>query len=91
MQNLKNGGEVLAMLLPCAVVHQYVVEEYQDKLLKILMKDSIHEGLEGGRSIRQAEGHDEELIVALMRSKSRLLNVNLMHLDLVVPCSQVQF
>ena len=44
------------MFLPRAAVHENVVEEH-NKLPKILTEDSIHEGLESGRGVPQAEGH----------------------------------
>jgi hypothetical protein len=44
----------------------------------------IHEALEGGGGITQANGHDQKLIVALMSSKGILGNVFLFHMYLVV-------
>ena len=48
------------------------------------MEDMIHEALEGGGGIKQAKGHDQRLIVALMSSKGRLGNVCLFHMYLVI-------
>jgi hypothetical protein len=54
------------------------------------VKDMIHEALEGGGGITQAEGHEKKLIVALMSSKGSLRNVCLFHTDLVVATQFIQ-
>lgn len=39
------------------------------------MEYLIHERLEGGGSIHQAESHDQELVVPMMSAEGYLLNV----------------
>jgi hypothetical protein len=51
----------------------------------------IHEALESGRSITQAKGHDQKLIVALMSLKCSLRNVFLVHTYLVVAITKIKF
>jgi hypothetical protein len=55
------------------------------------MEDMIHEALEGGGGITQAKGHDQKLIVALMRSKDHFGNVFLFHTYLVVARTKMKF
>jgi hypothetical protein len=44
----------------------------------------IHETLKSRRCITQTEGHDQELIMALMSSKRNFGNMGLSHMYLVV-------
>jgi hypothetical protein len=55
------------------------------------MKDMIHEALEGGRGITQANGHDQELIVTLTSSKGSLGVVNVLYTYLVVSRTHIKF
>jgi hypothetical protein len=56
-----------------------------------MMKDMIHEALEGGGGITQAKGHDQKLIVALMISKGSLRNACLFYTYLVVARTKIKF
>ena len=47
-------------------------------------EDMVHEALEGGGGVTQAKGHDQKIIVALMRAKGCLWNVCLYHTYLVI-------
>jgi hypothetical protein len=55
------------------------------------MKDMIREALESGGIITQSKGNDQELIVALMNSKSGLKNVCIFHMYLVVSRMNIKF
>jgi hypothetical protein len=55
------------------------------------MEDMIHEALEGGGGITQAKGHDQNLIVALVSSKSSLGNVCLFYMYLVIARTKIKF
>jgi hypothetical protein len=55
------------------------------------VKDMIHEALEGGGGITQDKGHDQKIIVALMRSKGNLRNVCIFHMDLMVARMKIKF
>jgi hypothetical protein len=54
-------------------------------------KDMIHEALEGGGGITQANGHDQKLIVALMTVKGHIGNVYLFHTYLVIARAKIKF
>ena len=54
-------------------------------------KDMIHEALESGGIITQAKGNDHKLIVDLMSSKRKLMNVFPFHRDLVVSRTKIKF
>jgi hypothetical protein len=55
------------------------------------MEDMIHEALEGGRGITQAEGNEQELILTLMRLKGILWDVSVLHIYLVVARTQIKY
>ena len=50
-------------------IDEDIIKENKDKMTEKRMEDMIHEALKSGGSITQSEGHDQELIVALMSSK----------------------
>jgi hypothetical protein len=54
-------------------------------------EDMIHEALKGGGGITKAKGHDQELIVTLMKSKGILGDVSVLHTYLVVSRTQIHF
>lgn len=54
------------------------------------MEYLIHERLEGGGSIRQAERHDKELIEHMMSAEGGLLNIFLRYPNLVISRTQIQ-
>jgi hypothetical protein len=63
----------------------------KEKMKEKRMEDMIHEALESGQSITQANGHDQKLIVALMSSKCSIRNVFLVHTYLVVAITKIKF
>jgi hypothetical protein len=72
------------MFFSSFTVNQYVVEEYQNKFPQVTAKNVIYMSLEGGRSIAQAERHDQEFKVVVVSSKGCFLNIIGMHAYLMV-------
>lgn len=64
--------------------YQLVIEINKDELTNELVQYVLHQSLEGGRHVREAKQHDQELKVAPVRAKRRLMNVVGVHSDLVV-------
>ena len=62
----------------------------EDIFSEIGSKDRIHDGLEGGGGIAQAERHDQIFIVAIVYSKSSFKNVWRINPYLVVSCPEIQ-
>lgn len=44
--------------------HQDVIHVHKDKLVEYVLEEVIDQGLEDGRSIGEAERHDQILVVA---------------------------
>lgn len=57
----------------------------------VFFKNRIHESLEGCQGVCEAEGYHEELIVSFVDSGRCFVRVGYIHLDLMVPKSQVNF
>jgi hypothetical protein len=72
------------MLIPCLVVDQYVVEEYQDVLPQLSYKDMIHARLESGRCIGQPKQHDQEIKMTEMEYECGILYIMLSDVDLMI-------
>jgi hypothetical protein len=63
------------MLIPCPVVNQYVIEEYQKVLPQLPPEDVIHARLKSGRCVGQSKWHDQELEMSEMTYEHCLLYV----------------
>jgi hypothetical protein len=72
------------MLIPCLVVDQYIIEEYQKVLPQLSSKDVVHARLESGWCVGQSKRLDQELKVFEMALECCLLNVLLPDADLMV-------
>ena len=77
--------------IPRLAVYEDVIEENQDELSEKGPEQVIHETLEGSRSIRQAEGHDQKLEVTIVCAECRLVNIGRLHSNLMVAGAQVEF
>ena len=88
MQDL---AQMLGILFLNQRIHQYVVNKYDDELIKIKLKHLIHQSHEDGGGISHSEWHNQELEVSVSDSKSRLRYVSLSHTQLVMPQTQVNF
>jgi hypothetical protein len=72
------------MFIPCLVVDQYIIEEYQKLLPQLSSKDMVHARLESGWCIGKYKRHDQELKVSEMALECCLLNGLLPDVDLMV-------
>jgi hypothetical protein len=63
------------MGLPSFTINENIIKEDQYKMTEEGVEDMIHEALESGGCITQAEGNDQELIMAFMSMKGSLGNV----------------
>ena len=85
----EHGGEVVLVLFDSFGVDQNVVEKNNHVGVEVLAEDVVHEALEGGGGIGEAEGDDGEIVVAVPRSKGGLLDVGLLDADLVVALAEI--
>ncbi|KAK8447283.1 hypothetical protein SEVIR_8G040866v4 [Setaria viridis] len=90
VQSGRDDPDVLQVLGEGGAIDQNVVEEHEHKATQEGAQNLIHERLERHRGVRQAEGHDHELKVAVMSSKCRLVNVSIVHSDLVIAAAKVK-
>lgn len=65
-------------------IYQNIVEEDKDELEKKLLKDVIHQGLEGGGRIAKAKRQHLEFVMSMVRSEGYFRNVLLVHTNLMV-------
>lgn len=54
----------------------------------MLLKDRIHQSLEGRQDVRESEGHDNKLTMNLMSTEDRFMDVGCSHAYLVITRSQ---
>jgi len=91
---LLKGGEDQAQMAkvvgPGVAVIEDVVEEDEDEATKERAQHHVHERLERGRGIAEAEWHDEELVQAVVCSERRLLHICRVHPYLMVARSKVE-
>ena len=57
---------MLEMFIPCFTIDDDIIKEDQNEVPQVEPKYFIHQCLEYGRSISEAKGHDQKLIVAIM-------------------------
>jgi len=62
-----------------------VIEENQEKTMKIGLQNFIHHTLKCGWRVTKSKGHDQELIMPFMGLKSYFRDINLFHPIPVVP------
>lgn len=72
-------------------IDQDVVKEYSDEVTEIWPKNIFHCRLKWGRSIAQAKWHHPEPVMAMVRAKSRFVNIILMHQNLMITLEKVEF
>jgi acyl-CoA thioesterase FadM len=75
---------VLPVHAPGVTEDQDVIEEHQDEHPNEIVEDVIHECLECRRHIGEAEWHDQELEVVVVRAECHFLHVSWIHEHLVV-------
>jgi hypothetical protein len=89
LQQMKDFLHMDKMGIPSVIVNEDVIKENQDKLLKVMFQEFIHETFEGGWGIEKAKRHDQEFIMAFMSSKHYLRNICLLHSDMVIAKAKV--
>ena len=70
--------------------NQNVVEEYQNKLPKVVMKDVVHERLESLGSVGETEWHHEELVMPFVSTEGRLGHILASYPNLMITQLQIQ-
>jgi hypothetical protein len=80
---------MLKMLCPGVAENKNIVEEHQDEVVNEIVGHDIDECLECCRCIGQSERHHQKFEVTVMSSKGSLLNVSLLHLNLMIPALQI--
>jgi len=75
---------VLQVLRPRGAVDQDVIEKHQHEPAKVRAEDVVHQRLERGWRIGEAERHHQELVVPLVSAERRLADVVRVHAHLVV-------
>ena len=84
LKELWNLSDMLQMSFPSFTIYQDIIKEDEDKCVKTRSQNFIHEALEGGESIVESRIYKQKLIMEFMGAESRLRNVNLFHVDLLV-------
>ena len=79
------------MIIQSSAIDQDVIKEDDDEVTEIWPKNSIHCRLERGRSIAQAKWYHPELVVAMVRVKSRFADIIHMHQNLMITLKKVEF
>ena len=72
-------------------INENVIDEDDDKLVKILHKNFVHEIHEASWGIGQAKGHDSVLVQAIASSEGGFRNIFFCDFELKVPESQINF
>ena len=85
----KHIPQVYHMVLWGGRKDKHVVQVYGDKIIKQPLKDSMHQPLERGWSIREPKGHHEELKQSVAGRECCLMNMCRCDCDLVIPRSKV--
>ena len=83
--------QVMQMIFKGATVNEYVIEENNDEAAEKWLENQIHHRLKRGWSIAEPKGHDSELIVSVVSSKSSLRDICRMHSYLMVSLQKVKF
>ena len=83
-QGLKNSLQMGEVSSQRRTVHKYIIKKDQNELTQIWLKYGVHQSLKGGWSIREAERHNQEFIVALVCAKGCFRNVVRVHSNLMV-------
>ena len=78
------------MLNPCFTIDEDIIKEGQNEFPNVGLEYFIHQCLECRRSIREAKGHDQKLIVAIMCVEIHFRDTILMNPNLVIPRMKIQ-
>jgi hypothetical protein len=73
------------MCCPRRAVDENVVEEDEDETAEERPEHIVHQGLERGWRVRQAEWHHQKLVEPIVRPECRLVDVIRVHTHLMIP------
>jgi hypothetical protein len=91
LEELEGGGEVAGMVFLVLGEDKDVVEVDDDEVVKVGAEDIVHEALEGGGGVGEAEGHDRVFEVAVAGAEGGLVDVLFGDPDLVIAVPEVDF
>ena len=66
IEKLQYKIQMMEMLSPCFIIDEDIIKEDQNEVSQVGPEYFIHQCLECRRSIREAKGHDQKLIVEPM-------------------------
>ena len=89
-QSRQNLIQMDAVGLQGWAVNQNIIKKYNYRFPQEWLENAIHNRLKRRRSIGQAEGHHQELEMAIVCAKRRLKRIRLMHPNLMVPRTKGQ-
>ena len=82
--------QMLEMLCPCFTINEDIIKEDHNEVSQVGSESFIHQCLECGRSICEAKGHDQKLIVAIMCAEIHFRDIILMNPNLVIQKMKIQ-
>lgn len=72
-------------------LYKYIVKKYQHKMAEKGLQYWIHELLKCCQSVCKAKWHYQKFVMLVVRAKHRFMNVGILHTNLGVPWTKVQF
>lgn len=70
-------------------IHKDIVHKHHHKSVQVGSEDAVHEVHESDRDICQTKGHDHELVMFVLSAKRCLLDVGVLHPQLMISRSKV--
>jgi len=89
-QHGEHNTDVSEVLGPCLAVYQNIVKKDENELAKKRAKNLVHQSLKCRGCVGEAERHDHELEVAVVRVERRLVDVLRVHAHLMLAAAEVQ-
>jgi hypothetical protein len=89
-EGVEDDADVLQVLCPRGAIDQYVIKKHQHEPAEIRAEDVVHQCLESGWGVGEAERHHQKLVVPLVRAERRLADVVRVHPHLMIAGTQVQ-
>ena len=86
----EDDAQVLQMLCPRGTIDDDVVEEDEHAAVKEWLENGAHKRLKNWQRVGQAERHDQELEVAMMHAKRRLVDICWVNTNLVISRAELQ-
>ena len=84
-EKLQYQIHMVEMLIPCFTIDEDIIKDGKNEVPQVGPKYFIHQFLECGRSISEAKGYDQKLIMAIMCAEIRFRDIILMNPNLVIP------